>query len=163
MESSYRGRCNINIEFKLTTDFKLIHSVLLHPVIWKLSVGTEEEPPPTYSGLPGLTHVACYYDNNFVGIISYNFLAVRVMHMHLNILPEYWGKIASKVFQQFLNNLKNQITVVKVVAMIPKCCRHTRMFAARHNFKKEGRIAKGVNYADKVQDLLIYSYELRRK
>lgn len=150
------------INFELTRDMKVIDSVMLNPVLWKLSVGTEEDPPSKYIGLPGLTYVSCFCDSKFVGLINYNFIAVRVMQIHPHILPEFWGKISQAVVAKFISNLRNQQVVTKLVAMIPKCCRHTRMFAARNKFKREGKLSRAVMYNDKVQDLIIYSHELRR-
>lgn len=138
----------------------LIKKIISNPSLWYLS-GNEGDSD-NYELTESDEWLLMTENNVIIGLMQLCIFTEITKIGHIWILPKYQGSNKPKecvsVIKEFLiteNKIKSVITTV------PIDCKHVISLMTKTKFTCQGVIKNGINYHNKIQDIILFQLELR--
>lgn len=152
----------IKLAFYPTVD--LIEAIGNEPQLYKLHLGLDYTPETRWHAKPGTSYWLFIDEDNgrIVGMLSSTALTDKMLDVHIYILPKYWGTdISNECADTVINYLREESNYNILLTACPAQCTHAQKFIERVGFKKNAILKNAMTYADKVQDMYQYAFNLR--
>lgn len=101
--------------------------------------------------------------NRILGCFQYKRLTNVVVECHINIISEFWGKSVSlEACIKGLDWFRDNTEYLKVFTDVPVMCEQVHKLVQKLGMQPCGMIKQGCIYKDKLTDLILYDFDLKR-
>ena len=149
------------LEIQVTTDKRLIKSVMGHDVLFKASMPDEDiavYEKGEWVPATDCQHLVCDLEGESIAIIRLYAVSNLTVDMHVHLIPEYWGKGVSNHLQPAIEKfLEENTNYCKIVIQTPQCCRQVLQAATREGFELEGILTSAILWRNKIENIVLMS------
>lgn len=148
----------INIIY--TENYPLIDSLLTNPLLYRATTG-KKSTPRSDSRNHHFKHLLITDDSEILGCFQYKEFTNRVVEVHINLLPKYWGKgISEEICSKGIEWFRIHTNYKKIMTDVPKCCNNVVGLMSKINFRICGLIVDGCIFNNKDEDLLLFEGDI---
>lgn len=145
----------------LTTNKKVINTVLDNPLIYQMVNGTSDSAPINTSYREELTQkgfkfLSIYVKQGLIGLFSYREVTKLCVEAHIHIIPEAHKKGHGK--EAVLKGLEyfRKQGFITVITYVPSNCFHVLKFMKDNDFEACGLIPEAIRYTNEVVNLYVF-------
>jgi RimJ/RimL family protein N-acetyltransferase len=149
----------MNIEIKQLENKEEIRNVILEPKLWKLTYGqgclVEE-----FEIDSKCKYLSVQHNNELVGMFELKEFNKIMYEGHIYMLPEY-GKLGVNAIKAAKEYLSETTNFLKIFTTVPMECNHVHRLLQKAEFEMDGVMSNSIIYNDRLQDLVLYSTNIR--
>ncbi|CAB4120947.1 hypothetical protein UFOVP1_48 [uncultured Caudovirales phage] len=104
-----------------------------------------------------------YYEEHLIFIFVYNYFTDICINVHFYLSTKHQSTAVFECIQKELREylLEHVPKVTKIIAMTPGCCKHIQGACLKFGFTKAGHIEQAMTWRNQIEDILIYSLNLK--
>ena len=150
------------LTMKLIDNLDEVKQVICNPLIWELISDDDSGDGSNWvpkSHLNG--YLGGYKGETLVGLWELHPVTNRLVEVHINLLPEYWGKGYSKEMVDLGKQwLRDNTSFTKVIAYTPEVCTHVLSLMKSVGVLPLVTIKNSIKYKGQTCGLVLSEMEL---
>jgi RimJ/RimL family protein N-acetyltransferase len=157
----YASEDCMTVEIKPLEDQEQIKSIILEPTVYKLNQG-EQCLVEEFTIDPSCRYLSIQYFNELAGLFQFKEFNKIMLEAHISILPKYHnGHLSVKAVKAAKEYLAENTGFLKAFTTVPMECEHVHKLMVKTDFEVNGLIPNSIIYNNRLQDLIIYSLNIR--
>lgn len=142
-----------------TKDFKIIESILKHPVLFSIINGIDADINK-FKVDPLWSYLLLKKDKEVIGCFRFRLFTRITIEAHVAILPEHHGSVTVDEVSRVAIQWAKEQGYKKIFCPVPVNCPHVIKFITRLGYKACGMIDKGIIHNGHLVSLLFFDLEV---
>ncbi len=146
-----------------THDMNVVRDVFAHPQLYRHL--RDDTCPAKAEDFRPINNSHCYYlvgipqEYHVMGVMLFHPITLLMYQVHIAVLPDYWGQSEALV-RGALHWMKENTSVMKIIAIFPATNRHVYHLAKRCDFVDEGLLKNSTKVNGVVLDQHVLGFNL---
>ena len=150
------------ITIQSTKDNDIITSIITEPQLWDLEYG-QGMGLKDFQVDWSYRYLLIKDNEEILGLFQVRDFTRIVLEAHIYLLPKYWGNTYSKdSIKALIKYLTDMTHYHSLITDVPVVCKHVINLLKKIGARQSGFINNGVIYNNKLTDLMLFSYQIKR-